>query len=100
VILGYVVVDIFPEHVDSPDHPSVCEFRRILEKIMMPYGCSLTQFTVSRGVAIFQFDKNEMTMDILEDLKKAMGVKAIAYGGDDLSIEKIKQLLKKPGRNR
>jgi hypothetical protein len=96
VVLGYIVVDLFPGDVDSSDHPSVREFRKILDKTVMPYECSLTHFVIDHGVVIFRFDNNEKILEILEDLKKVTGVKATAYGGDDIGIEKIKQLLKKP----
>ncbi|MGB3478674.1 MAG: hypothetical protein WBB67_05895 [bacterium] len=97
--MGYIAVDIFSDDVDSPDHPSVQDFRRILNEIAISYKCSLTDFIIDHGVVIFRFDNNEITMDILEDLRKATGVKATAWGGNAIDIEKIKWLLKKPKQN-
>ena len=67
---GSFEVDLFPEEVNSPDHPYAAQFREILESVAREYECTLISFDVKMGTVTFSFDSDELTAEILQILKK------------------------------
>jgi hypothetical protein len=66
---GLVEVDLFPEEVNSLEHPEVLHFRELLEEVALEYHCRLTFFDISCGIVSFSFDNDELTVEILKLLK-------------------------------
>jgi len=65
---GSFEVDLFPEEVDSPDHPYAAQFKEILESVAEEYACHLLSFDVDKGTVLFSFDSDELTAEILQIL--------------------------------
>lgn len=63
---GAFEVDLFPEEVDSPDHPYAAQFKEILEGVAREYKCTLLSFDVNKGTVAFSFDSDELTAEILQ----------------------------------
>ena len=66
---GAFEIEIFPQEVDSLDHPFVTQFKEILEDLSYEYNCSLTSFTIDKGTVEFSFDNDEITAEIVNILK-------------------------------
>jgi hypothetical protein len=66
---GFIEVDMFPEEIDSEDHPDVSRFRELLEAVADEYHCSLVTFEIDSGTVIFSFDSDELMADIVNILK-------------------------------
>lgn len=67
--MGVIEVDLFPEEVDTPDHPEAVNFRDLLKAVADEYECSLLTFEVERGTVAFSFDSDELTAEILKILQ-------------------------------
>jgi len=67
---GFFEVDLFPEEVDSPDHPYAAQFRDILDNVAKEYDCTLLSFEVDKGTVTFSFDSDELTAEILQLLEQ------------------------------
>jgi len=67
---GSFEVDLFPEEVDSADHPYAAQFKEILEGVAKEYACTLLSFEVNRGTVVFSFDSDELTAEILQMLNR------------------------------
>ena len=63
-------MDLFPEEVDSPDHPYAAQFRDILDNVAKEYHCTLLSFEVDKGTVTFSFDSDELTAEILQLLEE------------------------------
>lgn len=61
-----IEVDMFPEEVNSLDHPEVVRFRDVLEEVALEYHCRLIYFDIQNGTVIFSFDSNRLMADILK----------------------------------
>ena len=68
--MGIIEVDLFPEDVDSLDHPEVVKFRKLLEEVANDYDCSLTSFHIDQGTVSFSFDNDELDAEILRILQE------------------------------
>ncbi|MDQ1335336.1 MAG: hypothetical protein QG552_2286 [Thermodesulfobacteriota bacterium] len=68
---GSFEVDLFPEEVDSPDHPYAAQFREILEGVAREYACTLISFEVDKGTVTFSFNSDELTAEILQILNRS-----------------------------
>jgi len=66
---GYIEVDMFPEDVNSLDHPKVIGFKRTLLEVAEEYDCFLVSFEIDHGTATFSFDSDELTAEILTILQ-------------------------------
>ena len=66
---GYIEVDLFPEEVDSADHPEVIHFKGILEDVAEDFNCRLVSFEIRQGTVTFSFDSEELMAEILQILK-------------------------------
>lgn len=62
-------VDLFPEEVNSADHPQVKEFRKTLEAVAADFHCKLLSFEVDHGTVSFAFDSDELNAEILRVLE-------------------------------
>ncbi|MBW1681391.1 MAG: hypothetical protein JRF59_04405 [Deltaproteobacteria bacterium] len=67
---GYIEVDLLPRDVDSPDHPEVKKFRRILQEIADEYDCSITYFDVHEGTVTFSVDDDAVMAEIIRILEE------------------------------
>lgn len=67
---GYIEVDMFSTDVDDASHPQAVVFRELLEDVASEYDCSLLSFEVRGGTAVFCFDSEELTADILKILRR------------------------------
>ena len=67
---GAFEVDLFPEEVNSPDHPYASQFKEILEDLAEEYKCALLSFEVNKGTVTFSFDSDELTAAILQLLNQ------------------------------
>ena len=76
-----IVLHLFSEEVDSLDHPTIREFREILERIAQTYGSRLTHFGVIRGTVSFQFDNGKPMHDIMSDIISTVGYRDEASRG-------------------
>ncbi len=63
---GFIEVELFPEEVDSLDHPEVIRFKKLLEEVASEYQCRLVSFEIDTGTVVFSFDSDELTTDILK----------------------------------
>lgn len=68
--MGIIEVDLFPEEVDSADHPEVKRFRRLLEEVAEDFAGRLTYFEVERGTVAFSFDSDELTAEVIKLLQE------------------------------
>ena len=68
-LYGYIEVDLFPEEVDSDDHPEVIHFKGILEDVAEDFNCRLVFFEINQGTVTFSFDSEELMAEILQILK-------------------------------
>lgn len=66
---GTIEVDMFPEEVNSIDHPYVVQFKEMLEDVAEEYECNLIHFDIDHGTVIFSFDSDELTSQILKILQ-------------------------------
>jgi hypothetical protein len=64
-----IEVDLFPEEVDSEDHPRAVEFRRLLEEVAADYHCNLVAFEINKGTVSFAFDDDALTAEIIRELE-------------------------------
>ncbi|MGD8226488.1 MAG: hypothetical protein PVI20_01835 [Desulfobacteraceae bacterium] len=67
--MGIIEVDLFPEDVNSLDHPKAVKFRKLLEAVADEYDCELLLFEVDHGTVSFSFDNDELTAEILKVLQ-------------------------------
>jgi len=66
---GFIEVDLFPEEVDSLDHPYVKSLKELLEEVALQYHCRLLSLDIDAGTVIFSFDSQELMADILKILQ-------------------------------
>jgi hypothetical protein len=67
--VGTFEVDLFPEEVNSVDHPKAKEFKKVLEAVAADFQCTLLSFEVDRGTVSFVFDSDELNAEILRVLE-------------------------------
>ena len=67
--MGMFEVDLFPEQVNSTDHPQAREFRKMLEDVARDFQCKLLSFEVYQGTVSFVFDSDELNAEILRVLE-------------------------------
>lgn len=67
--MGMFEVDLFPEEVNSTDHPQAREFRKMLEAVARDFHCKLLSFEVDQGTVSFVFDSDELNAEILRVLE-------------------------------
>ena len=67
--MGMFEVDLFPEEVNSTDHPHAREFRKMLEAVARDFQCRLLSFAVEHGTVSFAFDSDELNAEILRVLE-------------------------------
>jgi len=67
--LGLIEVDMFPEEVNSLEHPEVMRLRDVLEDVALEYHCRLTYFDIQNGIVTFSFDSEKLMSDILKILQ-------------------------------
>ena len=60
---------MFPQDIDSEDHPDVVRFRELLVEVAEEYDCNLVAFEVNAGTAIFSFDSDELMAEIVNILR-------------------------------
>jgi len=65
----YIEVDMFPEDVNSLDHPKVIRFKSTLLEVAEEYDCFLVSFEIDHGTVTFSFDNEELTVEILTILQ-------------------------------
>lgn len=66
---GFIEVDMFPEDINSLDHPKVMRFKRVLLEVAEEYDCFLVSFEIDHGTVTFAFDNDELTAKILTILQ-------------------------------
>lgn len=66
---GFIEVDLFPEEIDSVEHPDVIRFKNLLEKVGLEYQTELIFFDIDTGTVRFAFDNDELTADIIKFLQ-------------------------------
>ncbi len=71
--MSIIEVDMFPEDVDSPDHPVADSFKELLLEVAEQHDCQLMSFEVARGTVSFSFDDDELTAEILKLLQVKEG---------------------------
>ena len=71
--IGAIEVDLFPEEVDSPDHPEALRFQALLEQVADDYDCNLVWFQVHKGTVSFAFDDDVLTAEVLRELEMDYG---------------------------
>jgi hypothetical protein len=69
-VMGIIEVDLFPEDVDSLDHPEVVKFRKLLEEVADDFDCTLSSFHIDNGTVSFSFDNDELAAEILRILQE------------------------------
>ena len=67
--MGIIEVDMFPDDIDSSEHPVAESFKDLLEEVAEQHGCRLLSFDVDRGMVSFSFDNDELTAKILKMLQ-------------------------------
>ena len=67
--MGMFEVDLFPEEVNSTDHPQAREFKKTLEAVARDFQCRLLSFEVDHGTVSFVFDSDELNAEILRVLE-------------------------------
>jgi hypothetical protein len=70
VIMGMFEVDLFPEEVNSTDHPQAREFKKVLEAVASDFRCKLLFFEVDHGTVSFVFDSDELNAEIIKVLEE------------------------------
>ena len=68
-IMGMFEVDLFPEDVNSTDHPQARKFKKVLEAVAQDFHCKLLSFEVEHGTVSFVFDSDELNAEILKVLE-------------------------------
>jgi hypothetical protein len=68
-VMGMFEVDLFPEEVNSADHPEAREFKKALEAVAADFRCKLLSFEVDHGTVSFVFDSDELNAEILRVLE-------------------------------
>ena len=68
--MGMFEVDLFPEKVNSTDHPKAREFKKVLEAVAADFQCTLLSFEVDHGTVSFVFDSDELNAEILRVLEE------------------------------
>ncbi|HBF43831.1 MAG TPA: hypothetical protein DDW42_09460 [Desulfobacteraceae bacterium] len=66
---GFIEVDLFSKDVNSLDNPEALRFKKLLEEVAKEYECRLISLDIDEGTAIFSFDNDELTAEILRVLK-------------------------------
>jgi hypothetical protein len=66
---GFIEVDMFPEEINSLDHPKVIRFKRLLLEVAEDFDCFLVSFEINHGTVTFAFDSDELTAKILTILQ-------------------------------
>ena len=66
---GVIEVDLFDEDVNSPDHPEVMKFKKLLLEVAEEYHCRLLSFEVEAGTVSFAFDSDVLMAKILRLLQ-------------------------------
>jgi len=69
-IMGMFEVDLFPEEVNSAEHPKAREFKKVLEAVAADFQCTLLSFEVDHGSVAFVFDSDELDAEILRVLEE------------------------------
>jgi hypothetical protein len=69
-IMGMFEVDLFPEEVNSADHPQAREFKKVLEAVAADFQCRLLSFKVDHGTVSFVFDSDDLNAEILRVLEE------------------------------
>lgn len=69
---GLIEVDLFPEDVDSLEHPDVLGFRELLEDVALEYHCRLLFFEIEKGTVSFSFDSDNLMTDIVKILQNGI----------------------------
>jgi hypothetical protein len=69
-VMGMFEVDLFPEEVNSTDHPQAREFRKVLEAVATDFQCRLLSFEVAHGTVSFVFDSDDLNAEILRVLEE------------------------------
>ncbi len=64
-----IEIDMFPEEINSLEHPEVVHLRDVLEDVALEYHCRLTYFDIKNGTVIFSFDSDKLMADILKILQ-------------------------------
>jgi hypothetical protein len=67
---GFIEIDLFPEDVDSLDHPDVVGFREVLENAANAYDCSVLSFEIDHGTVAFALDSEALVAEILRVLEE------------------------------
>lgn len=65
-VSGLIEVDLFPEDVDSLEHPEVLRFRELLEDVALENHCRLLFFDIENGTVSFSFDSDKLMANILK----------------------------------
>ena len=68
--MGIIEVDLFPEEVESLDHPEVVKFKKLLQEVAIEYDCNLISFDIDHGTVSFSFDNDELTAEIVRTLTR------------------------------
>ena len=68
-VMGMFEVDLFPEEVNSTDHPQAREFKKVLEAVAADFECKLLSFEIDHGTVSFVFDSDELNAEILRVLE-------------------------------
>jgi hypothetical protein len=90
--MGFIAFKLFPNDVNSLDHPNVKEFKQMLDAMAIAYKCNLTSFAISHGVVMFHFDNEEITSDILKDMEDITGVKPQVFENKEKLTDALKEI--------
>lgn len=66
----FIEVDLFPEEVNSENHPDALRFKEVLLQVADEYNCCLTSFEVNCGTVIFSFDSDTLMAEIIRILQR------------------------------
>lgn len=66
---GVIEIDLFDEDVNTPDHPEVLKFKKLLEEVAAEYRCRLVSFEIETGTVSFAFESDELMAKILQLLQ-------------------------------
>lgn len=66
---GFIEVDLFSKEIKSLDHPEAIRFKKLLEAVAEEYQCRLLSFDIDDGTAVFSFDSDELTSEIIKVLQ-------------------------------
>jgi hypothetical protein len=92
--MSTLLIPLLPKSVNSLDHPSVKEFRELIEGGTKAYNCKLTSFAIDHGVVAFSVDSDELYQHLKEDLKR-MGLKVVEAGSENQFVVEGKKILKR-----